>query len=82
MLTTDAMTNENLRQIVHLLQLSDSALPVGAFSFSNTLESAIEWGVVSDAPSLEEFTRQVVRQSAFSDGVAALNTLQIGRAHV
>lgn len=77
MLTTDAMTNENLRQIVHLLQLSDSALPVGAFSFSNTLESAIEWGVVGDATSLEEFTRHVVRQSAFSDGVAALNTLRV-----
>ena len=62
--------------MMHLLQLSDSALPVGAFSFSNTLESAVEWGVVGDAPSLEQYTMQVVRQTAFSDGVAALNTLR------
>lgn len=69
-------TDSSLRHIMYLLQLSDSALPVGAFSFSNTLESAVEWGVVTDAASLGEFTRQVVRQTAFTDGVAALNTLR------
>jgi hypothetical protein len=31
-----------LRQIVHLLQYADSALPVGAFAFSNSLETAVE----------------------------------------
>ena len=55
------------------MQFADSALPVGGFSFSNTLESAIEMGVVYDEKSLAEFTREIVRQAATTDGVAALN---------
>ena len=55
------------------MQFADSALPVGGFSFSNTLESAIEMGVVCDESTLAEFTREIVRQAATTDGVAALN---------
>ena len=55
------------------MQFADSALPVGGFSFSNTLESAIEMGVVCDEASLAEFTRQIVRQAATTDAIAALN---------
>ena len=58
---------------MHLMQFADSALPVGGFSFSNTLESAIEMGVVCDESTLAEFTREIVRQAATTDGVAALN---------
>ena len=58
---------------MHLMQFADSALPVGGFSFSNTLESAIEMGVVCDEASLAEFTRQIVRQAATTDAIAALN---------
>lgn len=54
------------------MQLCDSALPVGGFSFSCALESAVAQGVVRDVPSLEEFTQTVVRQTLFQDGVAAL----------
>ena len=39
----------------HLMQLCDSALPVGGFSFSCALESAVAQGVVRDEATLEEF---------------------------
>lgn len=58
--------------IVHLLQFTDSAFPVGTFSFSNGLETASHMGIVHDALTLEQYTRSVARQGAFSDGVAAL----------
>ena len=59
---------------MRLLQLSDSALPVGTFSFSNTLESAVEWGVVESEASLEQYCMEVVRTAAFTDAVAALHS--------
>lgn len=55
------------------MQFADSALPVGGFSFSNTLESAIDTGVVANSLSLEEFVGSLVRQASMTDGVAALN---------
>ena len=61
------------------MQFADSALPVGGFSFSNTLESAIEMGVVCDEASLAEFTRQIVRQAATTDAIAALNAYRAAR---
>ena len=57
---------------MHLLQFTDSTFPVGTFSFSNGLETAAYERVVHDARTLEEYTRAVAMQAAFSDGVAAL----------
>lgn len=57
---------------MHLLQCSDSAFPVGAFSFSNALETAACEGVVKDASQLEAYVGVVLRQAAGTDGVAAL----------
>ncbi|WP_246710365.1 urease accessory protein UreF [Martelella soudanensis] len=59
--------------LARLLQFSDSTLPVGAFAFSNGLESAIQTGVVSDAKSLERFVETVVRQASNMDGIAFLH---------
>lgn len=59
-------------KIMHLLQMTDSTFPVGTFSFSNGLETAAHIGIVRDAASLEQYTRSVARQAAYSDGVAAL----------
>ena len=56
----------------HLLQMTDSTFPVGTFSFSNGLETASHLGIVHDADTLEQYTRSVARQGAFSDGVASL----------
>ncbi|MDE5794513.1 MAG: urease accessory protein UreF [Muribaculaceae bacterium] len=59
-------------KITSLLQMTDSTFPVGTFSFSNGLETASHIGIVHDADTLEQYTRSVARQGAFSDGVAAL----------
>lgn len=63
----------SFHSLMHLLQLSDSALPVGAFSFSNTLESATAHALVSDEDSLECYVTESVRAVAMTDGIAALH---------
>lgn len=59
--------------LLHLMALTDSAFPVGTFSFSNGLETAADTGLVHDAATLEAYTREIARQAAFTDGVAALH---------
>lgn len=61
-----------MTNLMFLLQMTDSTFPVGTFSFSNGLETASFEGIVHDADSLEQYTRSVAMQAAFSDGVAAL----------
>ncbi|WP_369415042.1 urease accessory protein UreF [Acuticoccus kalidii] len=56
-----------------LLQFSDSTLPVGAFAFSNGLESALQTEVVTDPASLREYVELILRQSARMDGIAFLH---------
>lgn len=55
------------------LQLADSVFPVGAFSFSNGLETAISEGVVLDAAALREWVRTATHLAASGDGVALLH---------
>lgn len=62
--------------IMRLLEFTDSAFPVGTFSFSNGLETAAETGCVRDAATLEAFTRTMARQAAFTDGIAALHAFR------
>jgi urease accessory protein len=57
---------------MRILQFGDSMLPVGGFSFSNGLESAIQMGVVHDVPSLRSFVTTAVQQSSMTDGIALL----------
>lgn len=61
-----------ISRIFRLMQLSDSALPVGGFSFSVGLEAAVAAGRVTSERSLGEFLLAAVRQSATCDGVASL----------
>ncbi len=63
----------DMTHLARLLQFSDSTLPVGAFAFSNGLESALQTGVVTDPASLREFVELAVRQAARMDGVALLH---------
>jgi urease accessory protein len=46
--------------------------PVGGFSFSGGLESAIQNGVVADAATLQAFARTAVEQAARGDGIALI----------
>lgn len=59
-------------RLFRLIQFSDSAFPVGAFAFSNGLETAAHLGIVKDAQTLGQYAESVASQAAFSDGVAAL----------
>lgn len=69
-----------LTTLMRLLQFTDSAFPVGTFSFSNGLETAAYEGIVHDADTLERFTRSVALQAAYSDGVVALHAFRAARA--
>ncbi|MGB9989488.1 urease accessory protein UreF [Massilia sp. SM-13] len=42
-------------QLLHLLQIASPALPVGAYSYSQGLEAALEQGMVHDAESAREW---------------------------
>lgn len=62
----------NILSLMRLMQFSDSAFPVGTFSFSNGLETAVHEKIVYDAQTLEEFAQSISLQAAYSDGIAAL----------
>jgi urease accessory protein len=64
---------------MRLLQFGDSVLPVGSFSFSNGLESAIQQNVVHDIDSLRQFVRTAVHQAATADGIALLEAHRAAR---
>lgn len=58
------------------MQFSDSAFPVGTFSFSNGLETASHLGFVKDRETLKSYVKAVARQAAFTDGVTALHAFR------
>ena len=58
--------------LARALQFGDSMFPIGGFSFSCGLESAIQKGVVVDAATLHAFTRTAVEQAARGDGIALI----------
>jgi urease accessory protein len=58
--------------LARMLQFGDSMFPIGGFSFSCGLESAIQKGVVGDAAALHAFARTAVEQAARGDGIALI----------
>lgn len=72
---TDGM-KKNMVNLMRLLQFTDSAFPVGTFSFSNGLETAAHTGLVQNAATLEDYTRAIALQAAYSDGVVALHAFR------
>lgn len=59
-----------LLALLRAMQFGDSMLPVGAFSFSAGLESAVQCGIVRTADDLHGFTRTALEQAAAGDAVA------------
>ncbi|WP_392565295.1 urease accessory protein UreF [Utexia brackfieldae] len=59
-------------ELIRIMQFGDSALPIGAFTFSNGVEAAIQAGVVHDAPTLKAFVRTALKQAASCDGIAVV----------
>lgn len=62
----------SIARMMRVLQFGDSLLPIGSFSFSNALESAVQEGTVRDAATLGEFVTVSARRAATSDGIALL----------
>ena len=60
----------NIDSLARLLQFGDSMFPIGGFSFSCGLESAVQTGVVSDRATLHAFARTALEQAARGDGIA------------
>lgn len=67
--------------LVRALQFGDSMFPIGSFSFSSALESAIQTRVVADPASLREFTQAALEQAARGDGIALLAAHRAARAN-
>lgn len=65
-----------LTSVMRLMQFSDSALPIGSFSFSCGLETAVSCGTVFDAATLEAFTETTVRRADYTEAVAALHAFR------
>lgn len=63
-----------IEQQILLAQLCDSAFPVGAFAFSNGLESAIEFGIIKNSHDLKLYTRTIVEQALYTDIIAAIHS--------
>lgn len=73
-------SHRRLPELLHLLQFGDSALPVGGFSFSNGLESAIQQQIVTNAATLRDYVLTLMHQAATSDGIALLCAHRAARA--
>lgn len=65
-----------LLSLFRLAWISDSALPIGAFSFSLGLEGAVESGMVYDLRTLEEYTIGALYGAAECDGIALLESFR------
>ena len=62
----------NASDLIRIMQFGDSVLPVGAFSFSNGVESAIQTGIVHDVDSLKGFVLTALKQAASCDGTGVV----------
>jgi urease accessory protein len=70
-----------ITKLMRILQFGDSVLPVGAFSFSNGLESAIQHHLVHDKETLRQFVMTATSQSASADAIALLAAHRAACAH-
>jgi len=50
-------------QLLHLLQIASPSLPIGAYSYSQGLETAIEQGLVRDAESARSWIVQLLAEN-------------------
>jgi len=50
--------------LLNLLQLASPALPVGAYSYSEGIETLVEWGAIADAKSLQHWLERELQFGA------------------
>lgn len=72
--------SSDMTRLARLFQFADSTLPVGAFAFSQGLESAVQTDIVTDADSLKRYVNLIVRQAAHMDGIAFLHAHRAAKA--
>lgn len=66
------MFSPTVAKLFRLLQMGDSAFPIGGFSFSAGLEGAVSSGMVTTTEELSDYTRTSVVNAAHCDAIAAL----------
>ncbi|MFT0698319.1 urease accessory protein UreF [Citrobacter meridianamericanus] len=74
-------SSHRLLNIARILQFGDSVLPVGAFTFSCGVESAISCGIVYDRQTLKQYVCTALLQAAKCDAVAQIQTLRACRSN-
>lgn len=70
--TSDRVYAFDITRAMRVIQFADSMFPVGSFSFSSGLESAVAQGVVNDVSTLREFVLTATHQAATCDGIALI----------
>lgn len=58
------MTNNQQPTILHLLQLASPTLPVGAYSYSEGLETLVDRGIICDRNTLSQWMEQSLHHGA------------------
>ena len=72
-------SSHRLLSIARILQFGDSVLPVGAFTFSCGVESAISCGIVYDYKTLKQYVCTALLQAAKCDAVAQIQSIRACR---
>ncbi|BDD91673.1 urease accessory protein UreF [Pandoraea sp. XJJ-1] len=67
----EPVATASLQSLAALLHLASPALPIGAFSYSQGLEAAVEHGIIHDAPSAERWIASQL-DGVFTTGEMAL----------
>jgi len=74
------MSIDNAGDLVRLLQLASPALPIGAFSYSQGLEAAVEAGIVHDRNSASDWINDLLSYSlAITDAPVLLRLIDAWR---
>lgn len=78
--TPGAALSVTATQLARMLQFGDAMFPIGGFSFSGGLESAVQKRVVWDTATLLAFARTAVEQANRGDGIALIGAHRAARA--
>jgi len=71
-MTAEEGTAGGAMRLVRALQFGDSVFPIGGFSFSAGLETAVQQRVVTDTDTLLAYARTAVEQAALGDGIGLI----------
>jgi urease accessory protein len=71
-MTAGDVMPDGAMHLARALQFGDSVFPIGGFSFSAALETAVQQQVVTDTGTLYEYTRTAVEQAAMGDGIGLI----------